>query len=567
MAHLMRRPASVGPDGPLGRDSAPGDHEVDGRDSGDRLRDRHQGLLTWLPAFALLSILTVAWSFSVPLASAPDEAVHIVKAAAVVRGEWLGVQVPGDDFARMKVYVPSTFRNTLANFSCYRFRSWQAASCARKIKARPKLVAARIRVGRYPPLYYLLVGWPTLLSTSEATIRWMRVVSALLNSAVLATAFALIRRFRLGRGLTAGLCCALTPVLLYMASTVQPNGLEASLGVLLWTSLVGLSIWGRRAASGAGPPTMLVSAAGASASGLVLVRGLSPLWLVGILAVTFVLTPLERWREWLRSSIVRVWTVVVVIASALASAWIIGAHALNTQPWTVNPYRNDSRLTDFQLVIERSGWFVMQMESAVTDDAKVPTIDYIVAFSLLGLLIVAGLWAGRARERIALTLVGLCTWLAPVVLAAPRIPEYGITWQGRYALPFAVGIPLLAGTALLDSPRAVPFGPPRAGAVARVLRRARPIAMVLVALAWLQVGVTYWCDLRRYTVGTSGTLDLFDKWNPLWSPVLPLPVLAAGVPLLLLVLTVWCVHLMRRSEQPVTHATIDEWKMTTSSRS
>jgi hypothetical protein len=297
---------------------------------------------------------------------------------------------------------------------------------------------------------------------------------------------------------------------------------------------------------------MLVNTAGASAAALVLVRGLSPLWMVSIFAVTFVLTPIERWRRWSSSTLVRLWSLIVVVSTVLASAWIVGARALDTQPWTVNRYRKDGLLGAVGAVFDRTGLFMRQMEAAVTDDAHVPTADYIVVFTLLGLLIVGGLIAGRNRERVALGSAAIGMVLFPIVLAAPRIQSYGITWQGRYGLPFVTGVPLLAGAALFDSSR---LGAVRGEPTARY-HFAIPLRMAataVVGLAWLEVGIAFWCELRRYTVGTLGPLNLLDDWHPPWSPALPLPILAAAVLTVLAALMVWCFGLLARSRRPRVH--------------
>lgn len=505
-----------------------------------------------------LFTLTILWSFSAPLLSSPDEPHHIVKAVAVWRGEWLGTHSQGMNSATMTVLVPQTFARAIGNFDCYRQRPQIPAGCAKKVVASVKIVPARTHVGRYPPFYYLLIGWPSLLSVSEATMRWIRVISALWNSAVLGFAVFLVRRFRMGAGVLVGLCCALTPVAIFMDSTVQPNGLEASLGLLVAISIIGLARFSERTPDlDAAPPRLLVSSAGASVSALVLVRGLSPLWLACLGVVALILVPSARWRRWLRLTSVRLWLGVVAVCSALAIAWIIGADTLAIQPWplSLNTYQHVSDWREIQLVLGRNGLFAEQMVGAITKDSRIPVGGFVLAFVVLSVLIIAGFVRATARQRVALGFSLLATALIPVALAAPRIRPDGINWQGRYTMPFAVMIVLMAAMAAFGSGRSGTSGEREARAASgsppsgpRMSRQLGRVAAAVVGWTFLLEGVLYWCMLRRYTVSTNGPYDLLSVTHPDWSPVLPLPLLAAAVPLLLAGIALFFARLLPRCE-------------------
>ncbi len=494
------------------------------------------GVVAWL----VISALTILWSLSVPLMSAPDEPHHVVKAVAVWRGEWLGVHAKGFNVATMTVQVPQTYERALGEFDCYRQRSAKPAGCAKPIIASSKIVPARTHVGRYPPFYYLLVGWPSLLSVAADTMRWMRVISALLNSAVLGFGVFLIRRFRMGAGVLVGLCCTLTPVSIYMDSTVQPNGLEVSLGILVAICVIGLARFADQTPDlELRPPRLLIATTGAAASALVLVRGLSPLWLGCLGIVALLLVPWAHWRRWLGLRDVRIWIGVVVVFTALALAWIIGSDALAIQPWAsaINPYQHVSDFREFQLVLGRDGWYAEQMIGKLTRDSQLPIPAYIVAFTALCLMIIVGFVRGTIRERIALGFSFLGSALIPVALAAPRIRTHGINWQGRYIMPFAAAIVLIAAMAA--------FRPVRDRGRTVLIAR---IAALMVVATFLLEGVSYWSTVRRYTVGTNGPLNLLSVAHPDWSPVLPLQLLAAVVPVLLGGIAVFFVALLPRCE-------------------
>jgi hypothetical protein len=533
-------------------------------------------------AFLAFGLLTIAWSFSVPIGSSPDEPHHVVKAAAVVRGEWLGSNPPtARNIAVMLVHVPRTYSRLVGNFTCYRLHPDVSSGCAPKVPADPEIVPTFTHVGRYPPLYYLLVGWPTLLSTAESTIRWMRVISCLIDSAIIGFMFMLVRRFRMGAGIVVGLCCALTPVVVYMDSTVQPNGLEVTLALLIGVTILGLSRHvarhpvardepkaGNPGGSPGGspadpdlepalPPRMLVNTLGAGSSLLVLVRGLSPLWLACLGIVGLILIPWPSWWSWIRTKLFLAWTAVFGVVAVVALAWIFKAKTLDIQPWA--PFRlknllggnlHPSLLHEVHLVLAHMPWFVEQMVGALTHDAQPPIGAYIGAFVLLGLLIVVGLWRGTARQRVAIAFASAATFLIPICLAAPRIHVDGLNWQGRYILPFAVDLVLVSAVAAFRKrpPATGAATSPPASSPAPSRRRAVRIAVVAVAGALLIQGVEYWSVLRRYTVSETGPHDLLRLSHPQWSPVLPVQFLAAAVPALLLVVGLLLVRLLRRAD-------------------
>jgi hypothetical protein len=493
-------------------------------------------VIAGLVAFVVFGAITILWSWSVPLMSSPDEPHHVVKAVAVWRGEWLGRHTPGANSATMTMYVPRTYARALGNFDCYRQRAYISAGCAPKIVASTQIWPAKTHVGRYPPLYYLLIGWPSRLSVAVDSMRWMRAISALINAVVIAVGIFVIRRYRLGAGLLAGYCCALTPVAIYMDSTIQPNGFEATLGLLVATCVIALATLVRRGTLD--PPRQLFVITGVASSLLVLVRGLSPLWLACIGVVALLLIPWQVWMAWFRRRDVQVIMAVLIVCSGLAIAWIIGADALAIQPWpkSLMVYTHVSNWREVQLVLDREGWFAEQMVGALTKETRLPVPAFAAAFFAFSLVVIAGFVRGTGRERAALAWAVLGSFLIPVALAAPRIRENGINWQGRYTMPFAVTILLLGASMAF-------------GSTERLSRRARTLTAGLTAGSFGLVGVSYWAMLRRYSVSNNGPLNLFSIHHPSWSPaVLSIPDFAAVVPAVLLVAALFFVALLPRCQ-------------------
>ena len=154
-----------------------------------RRRARRRFGATWLVTFAPLVLISVAWSLAMPLRAAPDESAHIVRAAAIVRGEWIGRSAgPYRSPAETSVRVPGTF--VLGGHLCYVFKPAVPAGCQPPVRSSDAETATATYVGHYPPLFYLAVGWPSLLTSSTAAVYLMRVLGGVLCSGFVALAIA-----------------------------------------------------------------------------------------------------------------------------------------------------------------------------------------------------------------------------------------------------------------------------------------------------------------------------------------------------------------------------------------
>ena len=241
--------------------------------------------LRWTTSFALLFLLIEAWSLATPLMASPDEPAHAIKAAAVARGEFYGTparatkQGPSSE---VTVRVPENIAGLGALPGCYATHPNVPASCAPTLGASTREVNIATTAGRYEPLYYLIVGLPSLAWPSNTGIWLMRLVSGLLSALFLASAVESAAACKKRRLLVWGVAGAMTPMVLFMAGTINPNGLEASSAICLWTSGIALL-----AEQSVVADRRLLARVGISAAVLVQVRGLSPLWLF-IIAVALV---------------------------------------------------------------------------------------------------------------------------------------------------------------------------------------------------------------------------------------------------------------------------------------
>jgi hypothetical protein len=133
-------------------------------------------------------------------------------------------------------------------------------------------------------------------------------------------------------------------------------------------------------------------------------------------------------------------------------------------------------------------------------DAPSPPLTTVLWFVAAGALVLVGLAvAGRRRVTVALVLVVLAVLAAPVALQIPTAADTGIIWQGRYTLPAAVGVPMVAAVALTG------------GGLDELVRRMARWVVPAVAVAHV---AAFWWAMRRYSEGLAGRLI---TTSPHWS--------------------------------------------------
>lgn len=467
---------------------------------------RIRALLTsgWARFAVLLFAMTALWSFGMPLMASPDEPSHAIKAAAVARGQLDGslsedpVQLTEPGRATI-VQVPTDLARASALADCFRFEEKEAADCAPALPEREDgLVDAKTYAGQYPPLYYLLVGWPSLVLPGAAALYGMRLVTALLSTVFLVWG---LRRL-VGPGTRRGLwgaLVALTPMVFFMAGTVNPNGLEITSAFAFWTATTALTR--HVPTTRPTPPAGLYVQAAVSGAVLVNLRTSGPVWAALIVVFALLVARPGGIRAALRAPAARWAGVVAVLASVAAVGWLLthsdvvsteGLHPEFAQPRLVIAVMLLSTQTFIEQTIGNFGW--------LDTEAPFPTVlAWFAAASALLFLAFAAPAARRAK--LAVVLLAGAVILVPIALTVPTAEAAGIVWQGRYALPLALGLPLLGG--LLVSPVT--------GDAGRLLDRVHALTIPLLALGHLTA--FYWAA-RRYAEGADGD---WLSFSPEWS--------------------------------------------------
>ena len=453
----------------------------------------------FLVAFALFFAIIAAWSLATPPFASPDEPAHTVRAVSLLRGQLIGTGPTSSNVTR--VTLPEFYASGQDFVPCFAHKATAPASCAGPFSGSSRTVSITTSAGRYPPLYYAIVGLPSLVTVSATGFYLMRLMSDLLSAVFLALSVMSVVVWSKGRLLLVGVLVAATPTTIFLASVINPNGLEITAALCLWCS--GLILVRDCAAD---PPRGLIMVVVAAAVGLMLARGLSPLWVV-LIALTLAIV--AGWRtthriltaKWTR------WSLIVLVPSALfAVVWIVAAHGLNEQAAapSLRPQPNLSLVAD---LLGATGPWIKQMIGVFGWlDTYSPYVTYLAWSAVLGLLILLALVCWRnVREAVGLVLLIALVILVPIVLTYMQAAQLGVIWQARYILPLAVGLPLLSAEIIEKS---------------KVLRSVQSHLAVLVC-ALLGVGqVCAWSQtLIRYTTGLGKKGGFFNNllggsWQP-----------------------------------------------------
>lgn len=246
----------------------------------------------------------------------------------------------------------------------------------------------------------------------------------------------------------------------------------------------------------------LVRRAGLSASVLVLTRVLSPVWLLLIAAILLMAAGRSRLPDLLRQRQVQGWAVVVTFSGVAAAAWVVLAGALEVADAGLEvPYPELIRMS-----VGRTPQFIEGMVGFFGYlDAPAPSLTHYLWWGLVAFLVLSATVAGGRRALLALGLLVAICFIGPVLLEVQGTGAVGyLFWQGRYTLPLARGIPLLAA-----------WGAAQAWPDAASVRLSRVVWAVVTAG---HMAAYVWAG-GRYSVGLAGPLDYLRA--PSWSPPVP----------------------------------------------
>lgn len=476
----------------------------------------------WWIAFVAFTTLGSLWALASPLFSVPDEPAHVIRAASAARGQVL----PGERTERgfsATVEVPAIIAKSAAIPTCYAFNGNVPAGCAPPFSGPTRTVEAETNAGFYPPAFYVVVGAPSVPFPSATGIYLMRAVSAAICGALLASAVASAWSLPGPRLLLAGIAFAVTPMVLFLAGSVNPNGIEIAAAICLWVSLAVALMAPDSPALG-----RLLARVGISGTILALSRPLSPMFVVIIVAA---LLALFGWRPMLRLARDRrgqIAAAAVALSSLSTFVWVMAFGTLDQTPG--GGPTDATLLQNVRFAAGKTPWLVNSMIGIFgwLDTGAATVSVYVWLFAVATLLLLGLATSGR-REAAVLIAVVIAVVAVPIALEAPRASEQGFPWQGRYTLPLAAGVPILCSLQV-DRARLIPL---------RVVRSLSALLLTLFVIG--QLYAHFW-STRRYTAGVHGTLNWLAAGG--WQPAVPVWLVFAGFVVALAFTVMWLQRLV-----------------------
>ena len=473
------------------------------------------GQVFWL-AFGALFVLMSAWAFYVPAMAAADEPAHMWKAVATVRGQVVNPEILGT----REVVIPEMYRDA-QDFMCNAFHPDTPESICDVSKVFTQETPEGVRqvvspAALYNPLYYGIIGWPSLLPDNLVNIYLMRLISVAISALFFAAGFRALRQADMPALSMVAATAVVTPSAVFLCSVINPQALEISAAFALWCQLLLVirkpapELLGRRMWLLAFITVMFANS-----------RGLSPFFLALIVISCVSLQP---WRfAWRVIKDRRSWLPILVafLGTVAASAWVLVTNGLeggggpDAAPELLfrRVFKGTLYSTDtyIQQIVGTFGWM----------DTVMP-MWWVIMFSVAFVASMLLVWTvGSWRERTVALGTGLvfCV-LVPAVLHGREARVIGWMWQGRYIFPVLIGLPVLVAFVLQArlSHRRIPMG--------RRLLLSWALLFVVTHVAGLII------TMHRYINGIYGSWRYITKDS--WLP--PVPLWGAGVAMVLFVI-------------------------------
>lgn len=441
--------------------------------------------------FALFSAIGILWASFVPLGGYNDEWMHTRYAAAVVRG-----QIPVTDCdpkapicgeivcdGKCRIRVPESIVE-IEDFKQLAFHPEIPDSVVKDVPSgKDGETTIRNSAANYPPLYYLLVGWPSLFLHGAAAWYAMRVLTALICAffAVIIV-ISLSSVFPLGVILT--FVSFLTPVTLTFFGAVNPQGPEIMSTGALAALVFPIAFSGRptfrRLLTAA---LVLVFASNIRTPGVIWSFIIVLLWIILMdFATIKAVFKVQRW-----------W---IPFCTALLGVTVsLGWYALTKETvTTLGTPEPDATFIDttMELLISTKSFYLEQIIGMWGwNDNHIPGLLWKPALLFLLILVVIAFAVGTWRQRLALTVGAISFPIVMLAIQWPLMKSTGIMWVGRYWLPLVLAGGIL--TTLILASRG------------KYLRLTNILAICEFAGAVLVSGIT---ATRRYAVGTLGTWNI-----------------------------------------------------------
>lgn len=406
---------------------------------GDGVRDSATPQLRYI-ALGLL-LLQVVWIFAVPPFRGTDEFDHVYRAASVARGEWITTPTAATRGTGAWVTVPHDIQEA-AQPECQQLHYTTHADCVGT--RHGDFVTVASGAGRYHPFFYALVGVPALPFSGYTALYIMRFMTVLLTWVLFCLALAATRTWATTRWPYVTLAVACTPVLIFSSGIVAPNGPEMTAALALWSALIGLFGPSGRVRTGGLLVTVAISGAL-----LCTLRSLGPVFCVLVFATALLVAPapIRKIRSILKVRASWAAALVVLLSALQSTWWILSMGSLDVSGQELVrpiPLLEKIWATCIQAVL----WIFQSIAAFPYRNVPANPCVYFCYLVLFGVVLVLGLRRSQGSVRVALWVSVVVSLVFPFVLAVATFDTHAGVWQGRYGLPYAAGMVLLAGLAL-----------------------------------------------------------------------------------------------------------------------
>lgn len=468
---------------------------------------------TFVLSFLLTAIVGFGWMTIVPYGGGPDEAAHMVKAAASARGEFSGI-VASD--GSVGYQVPEVVANVHKR-PCYALQDQRPASCPLVVSA-DRTVIGSTSAGSYNPFYYAIVGLPSLFLTGDAMLGGMRAMSLLWSALIFSWAMSIVQRW-FGPRTALFIYLASTPLYFFLSAVVNPNSLEVASAVLLASSL---SVVAMRRPEG----RWLSEAMAAVAIGCILLsntRSLGVLFAFVIAVVGFMFAGTDGIARLLSKRSGRIGIFVSVVGSVAGASFTVVSNALSGLIPGLNVGMSFSSALARMLLNKGEYFESMVAWLGWLDVPADPLVVYLWAFMFVGIVLCALSVVQERRVMFGFVLLLVSYALIPALVQAHEAKAIGIVWQGRYEMALFMAVVVMAVS--IVAPDSI---------VGEWIARYFRILVVLVATAQGWTFVTY---LHRMGVGQTGSWRLLlsgPDWQP-WIGMGPAIAVSMGVAVVIVV--------------------------------
>lgn len=494
-------------------------------------------------AFAFAALLSVLWALGSPVFSVPDENAHAFKAIAQVRGQIIGYHVEG--VPHIVVDLPDGYRYDPA-LTCFAFHPERPANCAPELGAATGSDWFNTWVGAYNPIYYYLIGWPSLLFDGPAGVYAMRIASALLSALFIGWAFQAALSARSVRWIPLGLAFLVSPMIIYFAGSVNPQGLEIASAAALWLGLLRLLQTWSSPGEVALQRWYLWLIVTVSAAMLANARATGPLWVVVVVGLCLLVSGWKPTKALFTTPSSYAWIGGLVAAGLFSIGWTLAGGSLSGQAEGSDaPLVNAGFLEGFLYMLRQvPGTFQQAVGYFGWLDTPLPSFAYWLFYGALGALLLLALTASGRREwRVVLAVIAAAV-LVPALVQGYSVGQTGIIWQGRYGLFLYIGIPIVAAWTLSGR------------SASRVAFLSIRFTAIMVPVLAIFGAAAYVFVLRRNVVGLDRPIAAMLS-DPEWQPPLGwIPLVAAFVVTMALfsLWTIRCALIVARTD-PLTEGT------------